>query len=72
VTPGGPAAAAGLRVGDVVVAVDGRPIEDMAGLVRWLRPRQPGQVVEMAIERDGTPSIVAVTLGEASAAGAGD
>jgi len=72
VTPGGPAADAGLRVGDVVVAVDGQPIEDMAGLVRWLRPCQPGQVVEMTIERDGTPSTVAVTLGEASSAGTGD
>ncbi|HEY8525427.1 MAG TPA: trypsin-like peptidase domain-containing protein [Acidimicrobiales bacterium] len=64
VEPGGPAAAAGLRPGDVVVAIDGRPVDRMSDLVRWLRARPPGHPAELAVERGGETLAVTAVLGE--------
>jgi S1-C subfamily serine protease len=49
VVPGGPAAAAGLRPGDVIVAAAGQPL------------RQPGQLVS-AVERTGVGNGLSLTL----------
>ncbi|MBX3468335.1 MAG: trypsin-like peptidase domain-containing protein [Planctomycetes bacterium] len=51
VAPGGPAAAAGLKRGDVVVAIDGRPTPDMAALKRALEGKAPGARVEVTVQR---------------------
>lgn len=61
VTPGGPAAAAGLKSGDVVLAVGGRSVDTPTDLIVRVRSHRPGQVVELTI-RDRGP--VQVTLGE--------
>jgi len=52
---GTPAARAGLRPGDVIVAVDGRAVTGVASLERELRKRRPKQVVKLAVLRDGKP-----------------
>jgi S1-C subfamily serine protease len=53
VTPGSPAADAGLRVSDVVVAVDDQPINGSGGLVGVIRDHRPGDEVSIVVVRDG-------------------
>jgi 2-alkenal reductase len=77
VTAGGPAAAAGLRGGtreeqfqgqtltaggDVIVAVDGRPVADAAGLVRIVTNLRPGQTAVFSVVRASGRRTIAVTL----------
>ncbi len=52
-----------LQVGDVIVAVDGRPIEVASDLVGALGARAEGEEVALTIRRDGAPSEVPVALG---------
>jgi putative serine protease PepD len=53
VPSGSPADHAGLRKGDVVVAVDGRTVDDGIGLIVAIRAHQPGDVVTLTVRRDG-------------------
>ncbi|HSW33892.1 MAG TPA: RIP metalloprotease RseP [Steroidobacteraceae bacterium] len=52
IVPGSPAERAGLREGDAIVAVDGQPVSDFAGLVAEVQP-QPGARLAFTIERQG-------------------
>ena len=62
VLPGGPAAQAGLRPGDVVVALDGKPMENGRQLQVGLYRRGVGDVVALDILREGQPQSVRVTM----------
>ena len=62
VTPDGGAEAAGLLIGDVVVAVDGSPIVGRGELVAQVQLRGSGTVVELAVDRDGQRLTVSATL----------
>ena len=53
VATGGAADAAGLKRGDVIIEIDGRPIDDPAGLVRELNALNKGQAVRVYIYRPG-------------------
>jgi S1-C subfamily serine protease len=64
VEPGSPAAAAGLRPGDVIVAVEGKPLESAEQLLGEIRARRPGQPLRLRVLRDGQERDVTVTLGE--------
>lgn len=64
-TEGGPAAEAGLRQGDVIVALDGEPIDRVGELQQEVAERSPGAEVELSIVRDGREETVSVVLGEA-------
>ena len=64
VLPNGPAARAGVRVRDVVVAVDGQPVVDETTLGRALNRRAPGDRIVLAVARDGERLDVTVTAGE--------
>jgi S1-C subfamily serine protease len=64
VAAGSPAEAAGLLAGDVIVSLDGRPIERMPDLIRWLQSLSPGDRVEVTVERSGEQLTLAATLGE--------
>jgi hypothetical protein len=64
VREGSPAAEAGLRPGDVVVAFDGNPIADIYAYTYALQAKQAGDVVEIVVERDGERVTVHATLGE--------
>jgi putative serine protease PepD len=64
VVPGSAAANAGIKVGDVVVAVDGEPITGQAGLVATIRTLTPGEQAEVSLVRDGVPLEVTAVLGE--------
>ncbi|MHB8623453.1 MAG: Do family serine endopeptidase [Sulfuricaulis sp.] len=47
----GPARDAGLRTGDVVIEVDGKRVDDVAGFQRLLQPVHPGQAVVLRVRR---------------------
>ncbi|HEX5994964.1 MAG TPA: trypsin-like peptidase domain-containing protein [Jiangellales bacterium] len=58
----GPAERAGLRPGDVIVAIDGHPVSTADELVVLLRTRQPGDEVTLRYLRDGVEAEVTLTL----------
>jgi len=62
--PGGPAAQAGLRPGDVIVAVEGRQIESPEDLLGAIRARKPGDRMRLTVLRGGQRGDVTVTVGE--------
>jgi PDZ domain-containing protein len=51
VLPGTPAAAAGVRCGDVITAVDSVPTDDVAALTTALQSYRVGQVVTLTLQR---------------------
>lgn len=63
VAPGGPALRAGLRTGDQVVAVDGRPVESTTGLIRAVAEKPPGTTVDVTVRRNGREMTMPVTVG---------
>ena len=60
VSPGGPAEDAGVKAGDVIVAVEARPVATGRELVRAMEAVKPGDKVELALKRDGKPLKIAV------------
>jgi putative serine protease PepD len=59
---GTPAASAGLRKGDVVTAVDGKPVTDGIGLIVAIRSHQPGETVDLQVRRAGHRRDVRIRL----------
>ena len=57
-----PADKAGILIDDVVLAVDGEPIDGQAGLVAAIRDAEPGQTVKIEILRDGKRLTFEATL----------
>ncbi len=53
VTPGGPAAQAGLEVGDIVVRMNGQPVKDNTDLTRRVGMAQSGQTIQLDVLRNG-------------------
>jgi putative serine protease PepD len=62
VPAGTPAAAAGLRKGDVVTGVDDTRVDDGIALIVAIRAHQPGQTVTLTVRRDGEIRKIRVTL----------
>jgi serine protease Do len=63
VTKGSPAEAAGLKADDVVVTVDGRPVQDSSDLSRYVASKPPGSTVRLHVLRDGAERDIDVKLG---------
>jgi serine protease Do len=57
-----PAAKAGIKSGDVVLAVNGTPIKDARELSRRVSLINPGTVVKLTVMRDGKERTIDVTL----------
>ena len=57
----GPAAAAGLKPGDVVTAVNGAAVQDPRALARQVAALQPGSTAQLAVQRDGTARTLSMT-----------
>ncbi len=64
VVSGGPAAGAGIRAGDVIVAVEGERIESVEAFLGALRQREPGDEVSVRLARGGQEQTVGVRLAE--------
>ncbi len=61
-----PAEEAGLKAGDVILAVGDEEVSDPGELREAVRDQEPGETVKVAIVRRGERSTVAVKLGDAS------
>jgi serine protease Do len=64
VTEDGPAAAAGIQQGDVILRFDGREVSEMRKLPRMVAETPIGGAVEVVVWRKGREEIFSVTLGE--------
>ncbi|MEK9519225.1 trypsin-like peptidase domain-containing protein [Streptomyces venezuelae] len=63
VTPGGPAATAGLRPGDVITKVDGQRVHNGEELIVKIRAHRPGDRLELTLTRGGKELTKTLTLG---------
>jgi S1-C subfamily serine protease len=61
---GGPAAAGGLLVGDILVAVNGQSVGDPDDLFSALNSETVGKAISVEVLRGGRPETVQVTVGE--------
>jgi predicted metalloprotease with PDZ domain len=63
VDAGGPAQRAGLQPGDVITQVDGQPITSPGVLDAAIAGKQPGQQVQLLVNRYGQSLVLYATLG---------
>ena len=64
VAEGSDAQSAGLRGGDVIVAIDGQPIRNTGDLSKFLLDNPPGQRISVRLYRDGMELETQATLGD--------
>jgi putative serine protease PepD len=64
VRSGTPAEDAGLEVGDVITAIDGKPVDDASELSSAIDAKRPNETVELTYTRDGETKSATVTLAE--------
>ncbi len=63
VEPGGPAEAAGIQPGDIIVAVDAQSVLSITDLVGRIRSYMPGETVVLDVIRDGQTLTIEAELG---------
>jgi putative serine protease PepD len=63
VTPGGPADGAGMSPGDVITEIDGQPVTNSSDVARLINGKQPGDHVEVRVDRSGQDVKLGATLG---------
>jgi serine protease DegQ len=59
---GGPADRAGIRPGDILVAVGGKPVTDSSSLLNLIAALPPGKVVQLRLMREQTEMQLMVTI----------
>ncbi|MDP9369025.1 MAG: trypsin-like peptidase domain-containing protein [Chloroflexota bacterium] len=69
--PGGPAAQAGVREGDFILAVDGQRVDEENSFSERLFEHKPGDTVDVIVHRGGEELRLPVTLGELPLQGTG-
>ncbi len=63
-TAGGPADAAGLQRGDIIIGIRGNPVKDANDIVQTIQESRPGDTVTIEIIRGGNTSSIDVLLQE--------
>jgi len=63
VVKGGPAAKAGVKPRDVLLAIDGRAIEDQTAMLNVVADLKPGSTVPMRVRRDGKEVELQIAVG---------
>lgn len=69
VSSGGPSDKAGLKIGDVIISLDGKPIKDMNNLIRLVSSTPVGTEVKVVVIRNGKKKTFHVELGERPSSG---
>ena len=64
VVPGGGAAKAGVKSGDVITELNGKPVDDIAAFKNTIANMMPGSKADLKVFRNGKPEVIAVTLVE--------
>lgn len=64
VAPGSPADRAGLSIGDIVLSLDGKPMENGRHLLVNVYRHAPGDLISLEIVRDGQPQTLSVSVAE--------
>ena len=64
VQPGGPAAQAGMKQGDLIVAVNGTPVQSTDDLATVLAQIKPGTTIPVKVDRHGKTMTLHVKVGE--------
>ncbi|WP_320169150.1 DegQ family serine endoprotease [Maridesulfovibrio sp.] len=64
VNPGDPADKGGMKVGDVILTVDGQKIDDTNDLLRTVAALPPGKKVTVEVWRQGSTKKLSITLGD--------
>ena len=64
VTSGTPAQQAGIRSGDVIISLNGEPVQ--RGFERWLQQHKPGDTVRVHLRRKEQDLDISFTLGSQS------
>jgi putative serine protease PepD len=63
ISPGSPAAAAGLRAGDLITAIDNQAVRSTDDFIAIINNDKPGQTVTMTVRRSGETLDIKVKLG---------
>lgn len=61
---GGPAEKAGVEPGDIILKVDGKPVEKSGDLPRMIGGTKPGSRISLQVFRRGSTKDIVVTVGE--------
>ena len=62
-TPNSPAATSGVKIGDIITAVNGEAVADPKDLARKIAALGPQKTADLAIWRGGAPQTISVKLG---------